>query len=182
MRHHLSTVLLAAWDARWTRKRPRGGLFSHCERAHASIRLCAVYKNIKSTLDEWAQNTQCPARVHIKRTPWEATGDQRCPPLPLNELNLPVMSSACHRHRQNSSWLQNSSWFVLAWIVKMKRRARARLSVTGRRGDASCPKHDASPHRVQRQPKPLDGFLALWLRRNCDEQQQRGENLEVCHP
>ena len=30
MRHHLSTVLLAAWDARWTRKRRRGGLFSHC--------------------------------------------------------------------------------------------------------------------------------------------------------
>ena len=42
--------------------------------------------------------------------------------------------------------------------------------------------HDASPQHVQRQPKPLDGFLALWLRRNCDEQQQRSEYLEVCHP
>ena len=56
MRHHLSTVLLAAWDARCTRKRRREGLFSHCAgvdiRCHAFSHQYRVIKlNSPQTYD-----------------------------------------------------------------------------------------------------------------------------------
>ena len=89
-------------------------------------------------------------------------------PLPLNELNLPSGSHII---------VKTALAFVrIAWSVKINGEPAPGSRSRGGLGPG------ASPQRVQRQPKPLDGFLALWLRRNCDEQQQRSEYLEVCHP